>query len=393
MTGNVPRRRTGRFPARDTGLRPRGHPGRGRRNPAPRRAAAAVTLLTLLGHTLLGFEQPLLAPVVGALTGVATASLLETVDAWARRRPARCLGPRDETAGFLLPSYTCGLLCAMLLHTGAHPAPVALATLIGVGSAYAVRVRVAGTTGTGDTARTPARTGGDTPGAPGAPGEIGPPGAPGAAGAGGDVPGTPFMNPSNTGVVAALLLFPWVGVAPPYQFTAWVSGPFDVIVPLAVLAAGLAASRPAGTLPLVAGWAGGFALQAFVRGGLGEVSVAAALLPMTGTAFAVHTAHVLADPVAAPRTPRGQVAFGMAAAAVYGLLVELGVGCGLFLSLALVCAGRGLALAVRARIGPSGVSPAPARGRQPMPGPTRSSTRREPSCRTSSNAPEASARR
>ncbi|GAA2882903.1 hypothetical protein GCM10010517_46070 [Streptosporangium fragile] len=365
---NAPRRPTRRTIPNPAPRRTRGP--RERRSAALRRAAGSLTLLTLLGHTLLGFEQACLAPVVGALTGVAAEFGLETVDAWARRRPARYLGTRDEAVDFFLPSYTCGLLCAMLLHGDSGLAPVALAVLIGVGGTYALRVRV--------------------------------PGA--AAGPGGDVPGTPFMNPSNTGVTAVLLLFPWVGAAPQHQFTAGVSGPLDAIVPLVVLAAGLASTAgPAGRLPLVLGWTAGFALQALARGGLGDVSVAAALLPMTGTAFAVHTAYMLADPATAPRRPRDQVAFGLATAALYGLLVQFHVVSGLFLSLALACAGRGLVLACAARgpasavpvrLGPpGGAADAPPYGRQPMPGAIRSSTRSDPSRRTSSNAPEASARR
>ncbi|WP_051752490.1 hypothetical protein [Streptosporangium amethystogenes] len=318
------------------------------RSRALRRSAWSLTLITVLGHTVLGFEQSPLAPVVGALTGVTTEFALETVEAWAWRRPARYLGvPRDRVADFFLPSYIRGLLCAMLLYGNGHLMPIVLAVLVGVGSTYLFRVRAPEPTG---------RTGGDAP-------------------------GVAFLNPVAFGIVVVLLLFPWVGLAPAYQFTAWVSGPFDLIVPLAVLAGGVAANAgPAGRLPLVLGWAGGFALQACLRGGLGDVSTVGALLPMTGAAFALHTGYVITDPGTSPVRARDQVVFGLATAAVYGLLVQFHIVFGPFLALVIVCAGRELKRLRRPH------------GGQPMPGPIRSSTRSEPSCRTSLNAPEASTR-
>lgn len=310
-------------------------PSRGR---ALRRSAASLTLITVLGHTVLGFEQSYLAPVAGVLTGVTTEFVLETVDAWAQRRPARYLGvPRDRVADFFLPSFSCGLLCAMLLYGNGHLMPIVLAVLIGVGGTYAFRARAPETAGTA------------------------------------------FLNPVAFGVVAVLLLFPWVGLAPAYQFTEWVAWPFDLIVPLAVLAGGVTAnSGPGGRLPLMLGWAGGFALQACVRGGLTDVSTAGALLPMTGTAFALYAGYVITDPGTSPVRPRDQVVFGLATAAVYGLLVQFHIVFGPFFALVIVCAARGLRRAGREN--------------QPIPGPTRSSTRSEPSCRTSLKAPEASTR-
>jgi hypothetical protein len=152
-----------------------------------------------------------------------------------------------------------------------------------------------------------------------------------------------------------LLLFPWVGLAPAYQFTAWVSGPFDLVVPLAVLAWGTAVNaRLAGRLPLVLGWVGGFVLQALVRGGLTDMSTIGALLPMTGTAFALYTGYLIVDPATSPSKPRDQVVFGLATAAVYGLLVQFHAVSGLFLALVVVGAGRGLRMAFHARFRPPG---------------------------------------
>jgi hypothetical protein len=53
---------------------------------------------------------------------------------------------------------------------------------------------------------------------------------------------------------------------------------------------------------------------------------------------------MITDPSTTPSSVRGQVAFGAAVAAVYGVLMSLHVVFGLFLSLSLVCAVRGVAL-------------------------------------------------
>lgn len=313
---------------------------RRRDDEAFRRLAGSLTLITVLGHTVLGFEQSFLAPVVGVLTGVTAEFALETVEAWARRRPARYLGvPRDRVVGFLLPSYVCGLLCAMLLYGNGHLTPIALAVLVGVGGTYVFRVAAPETPRVPKARETPetARKAGT------------------AGRAAEEVPGRLFLNPAVLGIVAVLLLFPWVGLAPAYQFTAWVSGPFDLLVPLAVLAWGTTVNaRLAGRLPLVLGWTGGFALQALVRGGLTDVSTVGALLPMTGTAFALYTGYVIVDPATSPVRPRDQVFFGLATAAVYGLLVQFHVVFGLFLALVVVGAGRGVRVALAARLHPPG---------------------------------------
>ncbi|WP_329085509.1 enediyne biosynthesis protein UnbU [Streptosporangium sp. NBC_01469] len=319
-----------------------------RRDKAFRRLAESLTLITVLGHTVLGFEQSCLAPVVGVLTGVTAEFALETVEAWSRRRPARYLGvPRDRVVAFLLPSYVCGLLCAMLLYGNGRLAPIALAVLIGVGGTYVFRVTAPGTPRVPKARETPETA------------EKAEPKARTAGRDAEDVPGTPFLNPAAFGIVAVLLLFPWVGLAPAYQFTAWVSGPFDLLVPLAVLVWGTTVNaRLAGRLPLVLGWVGGFALQALVRGALTDVSAVGALLPMTGTAFALYTGYVIVDPGTSPARPRDQVVFGLATAAVYGLLVQCHVVFGLFLALVIVGAGRGLRVALPARLrtpGPPGV--------------------------------------
>ena len=53
-----------------------------------------------------------------------------------------------------------------------------------------------------------------------------------------------FLNPSNTGIAVTLLLFPWVGIAPPYQFTEELTTALvDWLLPLVVLMLGHHAQR------------------------------------------------------------------------------------------------------------------------------------------------------
>ncbi|HET6891865.1 MAG TPA: hypothetical protein VFH31_12240, partial [Pyrinomonadaceae bacterium] len=40
-----------------------------------------------------------------------------------------------------------------------------------------------------------------------------------------------FFNPSNFGIAATVVLFPWVGIAPPYQFTENLTGIGHWILP------------------------------------------------------------------------------------------------------------------------------------------------------------------
>src|SRR6185436_233438 len=117
-------------------------------------------------------------------------------------------------------------------------------------------------------------------------------------------------------------------------------------------------------VPLILAWAGTFALQAVVRHFLFGNSLPASLNPMTGVAFLLFTFYMVTDPATTPSTARGQVLFGAAVAAMYGVIMSLHVVFGLFFSLTLVCTGRGLLLAVEnwaaERARRRAVAPAPA---------------------------------
>src|ERR1700738_4895564 len=57
-----------------------------------RRFALAITVLTIVGHAYLCFEQSYAQPLVSLATAYSVQLLLETVSAWAERRRPRFLG-------------------------------------------------------------------------------------------------------------------------------------------------------------------------------------------------------------------------------------------------------------------------------------------------------------
>ena len=271
---------------------------------ALRRFALSITALTIVGNTVLGFEQAYATPVVAVLAAYLVELLLETIDARANGRRPRYLGSVTQFADFLLPAHITGLACAMLLFANSQLWPVIFAVTVAVGSKYVIKVKINGK----------ARH---------------------------------VLNPSNTGIALTLALFHWVSIAPPYQFTEWVSGPVDWIVPAVILTAGtMLNGKLTKKLPLIAGWVGGFAVQAFVRTAIEHTAVETPLLVMTGTAFVLFTNYMITDPGTTPFKPWRQVLFGLACAATYGLLVLLHVVFGLFFALVIVCAARGTAIAL-----------------------------------------------
>jgi Na+-translocating ferredoxin:NAD+ oxidoreductase RnfD subunit len=154
-----------------------------------------------------------------------------------------------------------------------------------------------------------------------------------------------FLNPSNTGIATTLLLFPWVSIAPPYQFTENVVGMGDWFVPAVIVVSGtFLNTRFTNRMPLIVGWLGGFVLQALLRSALAGAPPGPALLPMTGMAFVLFTFYMVTDPATTPDRPWGQFAFGASVAAAYALLMIFHVVFGLFFALLAVCILRGLGL-------------------------------------------------
>jgi hypothetical protein len=273
---------------------------------ALRRFATAITLLNVLGHTVLGFEQSLAQPVLAVLTAYAMEILLEWLVArWQGRKP-RFLGGGTAPIDFLLSAHISGLAVSMLLYANDRIFPVAFAAAAAIGSKYLFRAGINGAT-------------------------------------------RHFFNPSNLGITATLLAFPWVGIAQPYMFTENLGPAGDWILPAIIICSGSFLNTVfTRRVPLILAWLGGFALQALLRHLLLGHFLLPALNPMTGVAFLLFTFYMVTDPATTPVSVRGQMAFGAAVAAAYGVLVAMHVVFGLFFALTIVCTGRGLLMYARA---------------------------------------------
>lgn len=267
--------------------------------------SVAITVLNLLGHTVLGFEQAWLHPVVSLLTAYLCELGVEAgLRGWSG---ARFRGGLRNLVIFLLPAHITALAVAMLLSTNERFTVIAFAAAFAILSKSMFRVAVANAS-KGATVH--------------------------------------FLNPSNVGITATLLIFhDWVGVAQPYQFTEGFYGAygiFDWVLPAFIVCAGsLLNWRATKKLPLIAAWLAGFLMQALMRALLTGQAPYSLLAPMTGTAFVLFTFYMISDPMTTPTGRRAQIAFGLSTAAVYGFLTYAGVVFGLFFSLTLVCIGRG----------------------------------------------------
>lgn len=272
---------------------------------ALRRFATAISILTCAGHAALGFEQAYAHVFAALATAYSVELALEIVDARACRRAVAFRGGALRVVDFLLPAHITALACAMLLYPNDQLGPIVFAAAFGVASKSVFRARIGGGR-------------------------------------------RHFMNPSNAGIAATLLVFPWVGVAMPYQFTENLHGAGDWLLPLVFVCVGsFLNARFTRRIPLIAGWVGGFVVQALVRSAWFGVRLVPALTPATGVAFVLFTFYMVPDPGTTPSRPRDQIWFGAAVATIYGALQVLHVVYGLFFALAIVCSVRGLALWAR----------------------------------------------
>lgn len=270
------------------------------------RFAFAITVLTVIGHLFLGFEQSWLTPFVALAAAYATELVGETVEARVNRRRARYAGSAVDLIKFLLPAHISGLAVGMLLYAAENVAAIAFAASAAMASKYLFRTVV-----------------------------------------GFDRAGRPtyrhFLNPSNFGITLTLLLFPTVGIAPPYQFTENTSGIVDWILPVIIICTGSYLNiKATGRIPLVLAWACAFAIQAVARALIHDTPIAAGLLPMTGFAFVLFTFYMITDPATSPSSTRSQIVFAATVAFFYALFMTLHVVFGLFYALTIVTAARGI---------------------------------------------------
>lgn len=288
-----------------------------------RRFATAITFLNVLGHTFLGFEQALLQPLAALAAAYGTELLLDRVDSWARGTAPRFRGGFKERMDFLLSAHISAMAAAMLLYANDRLGPVMFAASAAIASKAIFRAGAAD---------------------------------------------RHFFNPSNLGITATLLLFPWVGIAPPYMFTENLHGWADWILPAVIVCTGsLLNTKFTGRMPLIWTWMACFAAQAGIRSVATGQPLVSALLPMTGVAFLLFSFYMVTDPATTPSSVRGQVAFGAGVAAVYGALTAAHVVFGLFFALSIVCAVRGVAVWAGERVPRTVTVPRPASIPRPAP--------------------------
>jgi hypothetical protein len=275
------------------------------------RFAFAITILNIAGHLFLGFEQSWITPFAAVGAAYATEFLGETIDARMHDRPVRFAGSFLNVVKFLLPAHITGLATGMLLYAAENVAAIAFAASAAIAAKYVLRLVI-----------------------------------------GRDPKGQPafrhFLNPSNFGITITLLLFPTVGIAPPYQFTENTSGIVDWLLPLIIIGTGSYLNTKAtGRIPLIIAWVSAFAVQAIIRAAVNGTPVEAGLLPMTGFAFILFTFYMITDPATSPSGRTSQVGFAAAVALCYAIFMELHIVFGLFYSLTIVTTVRGAWLALK----------------------------------------------
>ena len=268
------------------------------------RFAVAITVLNVLGHLWLGFEQSWATPFVA----LAAAYITEVAGEWSSAKEAgrapRFAGGWRAAAKFLLSAHITGLAVGMLLYAAEQLWVVAFAASASVASKYILRAPVAPTGATRH-----------------------------------------FYNPSNFGIAVTLLLFPTVGIAPPYQFAENISGAIDWLLPLVVVTTGtLINAKFTLRLPLILTWVAAFVLQAVLRSLFHGTPLLAGIAPITGFAFILFTFYMITDPATTPERPRDQCIFAASVAGAYALLMELHIVFGLFFALALASTARGAVL-------------------------------------------------
>jgi enediyne biosynthesis protein E5 len=268
---------------------------------ALRNFAISISIFNAFGYTLLGFEQPWLWPILAVLTGYGTELILETVTAFATGRSPRYLGRGARGMfEFLLPAHITSLAVNMMLYANNQWWPVMFGVMVGVGAKYILQAPIYGSM-------------------------------------------RHYMNPSNFGITVTLLCFgSWVSIAPPYEFTEWANQYFKLMVPMIILTAGSVINATlTKKTPLIVGWWGMFAIQAFIRHWIWHVQLFSALAPMTGVAFILYTNYMITDPGTSPKKAMNMFMFGGAIGVTYAFLMEFNIVYTLFYATAIVCGIRG----------------------------------------------------
>ncbi|HEV2639950.1 MAG TPA: enediyne biosynthesis protein [Actinocrinis sp.] len=268
---------------------------------ALRNFAISISVFNVFGYTMLGFEQPWLWPLLTVLLAYTTEFVFETISGWSHRRAPKYRGRGLRGVyEFLLPAHITALAVNMLLYANNQYLPIALGVVVAVSAKHWLQAPIAGRM-------------------------------------------RHFMNPSNFGITVVLLLFGrWVSIAPPYEFTENANTFFRIMVPIILVTSGtIINALLTKRTPLIVGWLGAFAIQAFIRHWIWHVALFTALSVMTGVAFVLYTNYMVTDPGTTPSKGRAQFMFGSAVAFTYAALMMFNIVYTLFYATAIVCAVRG----------------------------------------------------
>ena len=278
---------------------------------ALRRFAITITVLNLLGRTILGFENSWAQMFVALLMAYFTEITLELVDALANKKTPRFIGNVTNFVDFLLPAHISGMAVSMLLYCGSRLLPFAFASVVAIASKALLTVKV-------------------------------------------NHSDRHFLNPSNTGIALTILLFPTIAPIMPWQFTESLSSNWGSAFAVIVVVLGTYMNwHYAKRMPLVLGWIAAFAIQGVLRCLINGLPLIVGLVPITGVSFLLFTFYMITDPGATPSDRREQVIFGAATALLYGFLVLAHIGFAFFYALFIVSLCRGLLLHLKqARLGP-----------------------------------------
>ncbi len=270
---------------------------------ALKRFALSITVLNILGHTVLGFETSVLQVLVAVATTYSVELILQAIGDWSQgQRPAFMGNGFRGLVLFLLPAHITGFAISMLLFAHDELLPYVLAATAAICSKAIFTVNVRGKP-------------------------------------------RHFLNPSNMGLVASILIYPKIGLAAPYEFTEHLYGLLYLVLPAFILYTGsLLNGKLTKRMPLIFAWVGAFILQAVVRHLLFGTWLSASLAPITGVPFVIYTFYMVTDPATSPNSTRGQIVFGMSLGAIYGLLMIAHQPFTLIVSLLILCVFRGVML-------------------------------------------------
>jgi hypothetical protein len=269
------------------------------------RFGTSITVFTTVGLLLLQFEVPYVQPLIALAVGYTLELFLETLEAWASKRPARYRGGLKPFLHFMLPAHITALSVSLMLYPGSRMKYIVFAVAAAVCIKFILTVRINGKK-------------------------------------------RHFLNPSNFGVVLALVAFPSISFGAPNQYLQSVSHTaLAWILPAFIIFMGtMINGKLTKKMPLIGGWLAGFLVQALIRHEFFDFKLLAALVPMTGLIFWVFTNYMITDPGTTPVKPRNQVIFGFSTALIYGALVIAHIVFAIFIALMIVCLARGLSFAV-----------------------------------------------